>query len=101
MSKVIINVTQEHIDQGLPTSPWYCPIALATKRAIKNTDPNLSSVAVVGSKKIYLHYYNGKSIIAFTASNLIEFIRDFDNGRPVKPFDFEIDFETRICYKLS
>ncbi len=74
-----IKVTQAHIEKGKRCNDWQCPIALA----IIETDKfwNVS----VGDEEIIL---NDKK---FTAPNLVKnFVFNFDQKLPVKPFEFVI-----------
>lgn len=82
-----INVTQEHISKGKRYA-WECPIALALKDAIcRWCGPN------VGTN--YIGFYDKSEIrhIVETPVAAQEFIRKFDNGKPVKPFSFEIPYQ--------
>jgi hypothetical protein len=71
-------VTQEDISNGLHSCS-HCPIALALTRTfnVPEGDVNVASRWIVEG-------------IGFgdTPDNACNFIRDFDNGRPVKPFYF-------------
>jgi hypothetical protein len=78
---VIINVTQEDIDKGIPKECGKCPVALAIKRA-----GNFEFVSVDGCEI----YIDGSD---FACPNEVDFfIRDFDTGGPsaVFPFSFEL-----------
>lgn len=79
-----IRVRQEHIDKGVCNSPWECPIALAAQEAI-------------GTDELSVWPY----LLTWCAGELVheadmprparEFIENFDDGRPVEPFEFEIE----------
>lgn len=82
--KTIITVKQEHINEGKFRSPYSCPIAKALKE-----------------KQILFHGVTQEGI-DFTTSfaddtrvalpdEAIQFINDFDEHIPVKPFEFEIN----------
>jgi len=81
---MIVKVTQEDIDSGLKSNCCECPIALAMKR--------ISSMPSVGrlyaSCSVNSVRYWG--VLPLAAK---EFIHLFDDGFPVKPFEFEINFE--------
>lgn len=76
-----ISVKQKHIERGKGRSKIDCPIALAMREAF--TD---SSVCVY--PKFYHIRYDG--IDYALPQTCTEFIDDFDNKRPVKPFSFRI-----------
>lgn len=86
--KTIIKVTKTHIKNGKSNTGYSCPIALAAKESL-------------GLPNIYV----GLTFISWDApvdSNLLfrsiklsdyvcEFIRDFDAGLEVEPFEFELE----------
>jgi hypothetical protein len=76
--QVKITVTQDDIDQGLHSCS-NCPIALAFARAfnVPHGDVNVASKWIVEGV--------GFGDMPDVGCN---FIRDFDNNRPVKPFYF-------------
>lgn len=78
--KIKISVTQEHIGEGSMRNPYHCPIALACKstglviKAVKSTQivlPEWGHIPLPRSAK--------------------RFISKFDNGKPVKPFNFVLE----------
>jgi len=73
-----IQITQEHIDQGIPGCKENCPIALAYKEQFPK-------------KKISIH--NGRIFIdgeEYGCGHVIQqFIRDFDEGKSISPFHIE------------
>ncbi len=70
-----IQITQQHIDKGIPGCKENCAIALAYKEQFPE-------------KKISIH--NGRIIIdgvEFGFGGIIQqFIRDFDEGKSISPF---------------
>src|SRR6266404_6219339 len=78
---MLIAVTQKHIDEGKRRHCHRCPVALALREATDRSDIEvLSKYAGVPSGWSWnLPYEAQKSI------------DDFDMGRPVKPFEFQID----------
>lgn len=75
-----IEVTAEDIAQGSVRNPFQCPVALALKRAINN--PNVS----VGVYSAYTANDKPERLpVAVT-----RWITDFDSGRGVQPFNFEL-----------
>lgn len=82
MATVKITVTQADIDNGVDHSCSRCPVVLALARVfnVRQVDVNVSSrwlVDGVGWGE--------------TPDAACDFIRDFDNKRPVKPFEFFVD----------
>ena len=75
-----ISVTQQHIDRGVKGSATSDPIALALLDA--------------GWEKAYAgaSTLKDKNRYAFTTPpEVYRFMRDFDTGRRVEPFDFELE----------
>lgn len=78
-----IRVTQEDINNGKPNDPSRCPVALACR---KLTEGNIS----VGY--IFITYYlSGKLVRRIVPKGVIGFIVNFDDGKPVGPFEFELE----------
>ena len=84
---MIIKVTQEHIDAGTRKSCFHCPIALAVKEATC-MDPAVRPYGV--------RFYAYPKYIIELPNSAIRFIENFDNHVPVKPFEFNLDFDRRI-----
>lgn len=85
---MIIKVTQEDIDKGMPISASFCPVALACKRVF-NKDCSVTRgtglTVYMGEEnytwKRYKHLpYSVKS-----------FINNFDHQFGVEPFEFELE----------
>jgi hypothetical protein len=74
-----ISVTQEHINNGLPRSPFCCPIALACEEA------------GIEGPGVDNRYIDGIDFHAALPPAASEFIENFDALRTVAPFEFEID----------
>lgn len=78
--RMIVEVTQEDIDNGQRAVPSACPIARAIRKNFMGATVNRTNVKLDGW---------GKSTeLPQIAKN---FVNDFDNGKPVRPFDFELD----------
>jgi hypothetical protein len=84
-----IQVTGEDIANGKPDDCESCPIALAMKRAI----PDLDWIEVDGDAQWGTTDGGFGTRFPEVAKN---FIRAFDSGDPVKPFEFEC--EPRVKY---
>ena len=86
--KVTIQVTQEDIKNGQPTRCLKCPLALAATRAFGHQ-------IFVARYTMFSMDVNGK--VNFHGGKLPKEVTtwqwNFDNGIPVKPFDFEIEFD--------
>ena len=78
-----INVTQDDIDQGTPSDPFCCPIALAASRAF-------SVPANATYDYIALKLRNRNNKLYRTPKTASAFIRAFDHGQAVQPFSFEL-----------
>jgi hypothetical protein len=80
-----IKVTQADIDAGKPRKCGQCPLALALIRRLK---PVADTLTVAG--KISYLDTKGNHRIAYTPDEAYNFWTDFDAGRPVKPFSFNL-----------
>lgn len=84
MTKLHVSVTQAHIDAGVSKSECRCPIALAL------TDAGCTGVEV-GNFTVGFKY--GTQHVDVDIPQLVErFVRDFDFGRQVFPFEFDLEF---------
>jgi hypothetical protein len=93
-----IHVTQEDIHNGICNNPESCAIALA----LSNELNGCSYVQVDSSEEIIISFEGGGEYEVFKngydvyinpdhKSELHDFIRDFDDGKKVKPMSFIID----------
>lgn len=77
--KIVVNVTDEHINDGTKKCGTHCPIALAVAP--------FKQPFVAGSwMGVYL---NGQRAFYDLPDEAQKFIRSFDKGEPVAPFTFE------------
>ena len=87
---MLVEVTQENINQGLRNSFGSCPVAVAMGES------SLENVRVIGQ---FIHYENNLSLLQpytktiKTESLLREWIFDFDRGEEVFPIQIEVDEE--------
>ena len=75
-----IKVTQDDIDNGERHRCYRCPIAHAMCRTLG------ASIAVTQEK-----YYREEDDGKYLPTEAQRFILDFDAGRPVAPFEFEVE----------
>jgi hypothetical protein len=80
VTAIRVYVTQDDIDNGEPHNPCGCPIARAITR-VRDTPTVFSSWAYIGGT-CHTEYD--------LPPEATEFIRRFDIGEPVEPFDFEM-----------
>lgn len=83
---MIVAVTQEHIDKGCRYDAGGCPLALAIDAAT-----GLGSV--VRADVIYLYDRGELRGMAGHTEETARFMHEFDAGRPVEPFEFELTWE--------
>lgn len=87
-----ITVTQDDIDHGKKADCRCCPIARAVRRAWK---PECKFVAVTGIK-LFVYFkptstnWNPHEVYTLPLEAEL-FVADFDNGKGVEPFEFEVD----------
>ena len=83
---MIVQVSKEHIKRGVPHSSRYCPVALAINLVdgfneevlVSPKDKDLGGGIKIGAK----HYHAPRSVERF--------VKQFDKGKPVKPFNFKL-----------
>jgi len=82
-----IRVTQDHIDHGLRGSATSDPVALALQ------DEGFIR-PYVGPDLIWVDGRNGGFMrqTTMTPDSVVLFMKEFDNGVSVKPFQFEVKF---------
>ena len=90
MSRVLIEVTQEDIKNGVRGDPCNCPTAHAATRATHGTVPLRVGALVIKFGPI------GSSVASKLPIEAREFIYDFDWGKPVEPFSFEIELPEAV-----
>jgi hypothetical protein len=102
---ITISVTAEHIESGEHKNCLWCPVARAVS-GFYGHDPGIT--VWVYSSSIEIHRRNHETdspstpltINAFAAAlvplKVAQFINAFDDGRPVRPFEFQIDLPEMI-----
>ena len=75
-----VTVTQEDIDKGRPQVGHGCPIAIAVKRS------NKSNTVWIGRFTAFI----GADCYPLPGTAM-QFVKDFDNNKPVEPFTFEME----------
>ncbi len=78
-----ISVTQQHINSGLRGSCSGDPISLAMKNA--GLDKPWASPDHLAWRVGFRDYS------VRTPENVVQFMQDFDNNKPVQPFEFEVE----------
>lgn len=74
-----INVTQEHINQGLKGDSCRCPVALAIKEQFSNARAIVTQIFIEADGKAYN-----------PNTKVIEFMERFDIGKSVEPFSTKL-----------
>jgi len=80
-----IHVTEKHIKKGVISDPWNCPIAIAIQKATGIEPTVTSEWYILDSVKFPVPKKVSKLPMPKKVS---KFIDDFDQGKPVKPFNF-------------
>lgn len=78
--KKVIKVTAEHISRGFKQDSESCPIAMAAR------DSFLSREVFVGRSIMCVDGYTYDM-----PPEASRFVRSFDKGLPVEPFEFEVE----------
>ena len=85
-----IEITEDDIMDGWPRDCEYCPVALAVCRALA-IPPRWVNVA---DTMLYLHLHLDEEEWAIALPSVVKrFINDFDKGKDVHPFSFELPYE--------
>lgn len=84
MTTLTIEVTQAHIDKGLPCEACDCPVFWAILDAIPGLDP--ADVAV-GPQEINL----APGVTASLPEDARHWLDIYDDRQPVEPFSFDLD----------
>jgi hypothetical protein len=84
-----IDVTNEDIREGVHGSAYLCPVARAVSRAI-GIRPELGDV-LIGPLNISIPRHR----VGRLPDVVSDFIRDFDQHRPVHPFQFRLSINPR------
>lgn len=82
-----VHVTQEDINSGIRTNCDSCPIAIAMHRILGEPVEVVWHSAYIGSI--------GNCRTVSIPRVATTFIQDFDGHRPVSPFSFDIDLESK------
>lgn len=78
-----IKVTKRNIQDGVPKSYEYCPIALALRDIFGTVSVNPDKIRIIRPE-------TGRKKFLPLPQEARNFIRLFDDGGTVKPFEFEI-----------
>lgn len=85
-----VDVTQDHIDNGVPLDCYQCPVASAVEDALGRRAINQEWIRV-GGEAIWLvtHDAGGRHATPYHIPRSVRrFIARFDAGKPVQPFTF-------------
>ncbi|AXH46556.1 hypothetical protein SEA_ROBINSPARKLES_111 [Gordonia phage RobinSparkles] len=87
-----VTVTQKHIDKGLPCRSYACPIAEAIND--KGYVSSVTDESVYITSKSEAARANNSDDVNWKKYTLPksakQFVNDFDSGKKVKPFTFEM-----------
>lgn len=87
-----LTITQECIDAGSRSDAYYCPIALSAKEQLGN----VSVYAGIQGLEVYTENEHGEldyghKTVYWYPPNVKNFVRDFDAGKTVNPFEWELE----------
>ena len=91
---MLVEVTQENINQGVAGNQESCPIALAMQ------ENGFENVRVDGRHIFYIYQPNPLELHVATINNnflVRKWIHDFDGGEEVFPIQIDIDEEERYA----
>jgi len=88
---LMVNVTQEDIDNGVRGSSSHCPIALAMKRQLHKTKVSVCEDYNEDTNEGEIVAYRGNWDKEWKASKAVmKFVKAFDNDKQVKPHRFRL-----------
>lgn len=90
MRTIVINVTQEDIDEGLPDKCSQCPVALAVKRYVR---PRYYIMVSAQHLTVYPPGPALDQCLYPMPDSVSNFVQNFDDAQRVKPFEFELEVE--------
>lgn len=90
-----IPVLQEDIDRGKPKDPLSCPVYFALLRQFPDCDPIVGKYYILLGNDPVHHC----PIRYGTMNKEYKFIRRFDKGKPVQPFEFNLPLDAKVHHK--
>lgn len=96
--RLTVSVTQDHIDQGAPSEPEYCPVALALFEVLRVPEGTPALRLSVGSTQVELSrdWPDERAADVELPDEAQAFITDFDDTGAVEPFSFELDVPDEV-----
>jgi len=89
---LIVDVTQDDIDNGVPEDEHHCPIAMAVRRKVPTTE----CVTVdVGQLLLVLQEHREQHFEADLPISAMKFVKNFDDGSSVHPFKFAVTMKLK------
>ena len=113
MKKIKIQVKEKHIQEGIPDNCTYCAVALAVNDKLTemfkldfeprivergNTD---YALRLADNKPIRYQTQFNTQISMEDQETVNDFVFDFDSGKDVQPFEFNIEFTDTIIEKMK
>jgi hypothetical protein len=94
--RIRVKLTQEDIDDGIPTDAEACPIATFILRHL--CQQTIAPTVRVRYRTATIVYRSGMMMEAELPRKATRFIDRFDDGDPVDPINFNLDF-TAVNYQ--
>ena len=76
-----VEVTRRCIEDGIPGSPYHCPVTLAV-------GANTAGVVCTGNEQLTIAFDNGTAVYNLPRTAQ-QFVERFDDGQPVHPITFK------------
>ncbi len=86
---MIIRVEQRHIDKGMRSKCFYCPISLAIGDRIDQRDPFSVSTNICSA----VLFFRGEWKNIDLPKHVTQIILDYDDTGLMRPFEFEFGLE--------
>ncbi len=94
LNRLDVKLTQVHIDTGNPLSVLSCPVALATQEAAQALETELKARVIVDPVNITVSVDSVPLTVRQifdTPIAVTRWMKDFDNGKKVEPFEFTLE----------
>lgn len=85
-----IKVTDNYIKLGIRKLCRNCPVALAIRDTIPHILADVTLHEIYISNKDDIRMNN--ALVYHSPTKVVSFVKAFDSGLPVEPFEFELDY---------
>ena len=95
LGEMRVQITEKHIADGVRRRPGSCAVALAVKEAAGAGEVTVNRIGIQVFKT-YSDFLRHKGALYRTPPAAASFIAALDNGKPVQPTEFQMQFVRRL-----